>query len=646
MRKNILLLGLFTILGGLVIAQQSPCSPTSITPTTDGACTMISATAPATVSTWSTSTNSSLTSGLVNTCNSTQAAGSGNLWYTFTVPATGDLDISIGFTNAGGGNVQNPEFQLYQYTGGSCATTNLSLSYVGCGNGSGGASSGTFAATPGATYYVRMYDDDADKDINGEKYKYCFGFAARNDNCANATAVTPGTPIYESTLGSSLDAPFTGGGWCPTGNVWYTFTTGASPGCYSFFMTQATAGCNYVTVYQGGCPGTGGTLLNNNVSTNTFNDQGSSEPGFGGMLPNTTYYVSVANATSGAFTLNIQPSVTAASNDQCSGATGISPTALVTDNAVAGCEYSYVAAQDASITPANICAGSLENVSWFTFQTQATPATSNVVISFSGITCNNGGGGFQTGLFTGTCGSLTATGSCAAGASGTVTYTINNSPANTVYYIAMDGNAGSNCHFTVSGTNIVPLPIELLTFDAVPKGSKEVNVSWSTATEDNNDYFTIERTTDGVNFEVIGVMASQAVNGNSSSVLNYSKVDSKPYRGTSYYRLKQTDYDGNSSYSALKAVQIDEFADLNFIVYPNPTGENENTYLQFSGNADDEVQISIVDVTGKLVSQKGIVLSSAGNTTIELKHNFSSGMYFINATSRLGASFHQKLMVK
>lgn len=647
MRKIFLISYFAFIYAHISNAQQTPCSATVITPSTDGACTMSSTqTAPATTNTWTTNLNTGTTTspatGISNNCQSQPLLGAGNLWFRYTVPTTGDLDMMIGFTNAGGGNVNAVEFEVYQLTSGSCAGT-LGLTYVGCGNSSAGAASGTYPATPGATYFVRMYDDNADKDMSGEKYKYCFGFVARNDNCVNATTVVPGTPIVESTLGSSLDAPFTGGGWCPTGNVWYTFTTGANPGCFSYYMTQSSAGCNYVSVYQGGCPSTGGTLLNNNVSTNIYNDQGSNEPGFGGMLPNTTYYVSVANDIAGPFTFNIQGGTTAASNDNCTNPLSIGTSATSTDNAVAGCEYSYLTAQDANITPASICAGSLENVSWFSFTTQSSPATSNVTISFSNILCNNGGGGFQTGLFTGVCPTLTATGSCVAAASGTVNYTINNSPAGTVYYIAMDGNAGSNCHFSVSGINIVPLPIELLSFNAEAFSSGYVQLNWKTISETNNDYFSIERSADGLNFELMGIMDGA---GNSNQILDYSTRDLNPLSGTGYYRLKQTDYDGNSTYSSISKVEFNEADELYFNIYPNPTSEGSNPILSLTGNEEEEMIVNIYEMTGKLISSTKVILNSNGVTNVEMKTNLSQGIYLISATNSKNITQVKKFVVE
>lgn len=110
------------------------------------------------------------------------------------------------------------------------------------------------------------------------------------------------------------------------------------------------------------------------------------------------------------------------------------------------------------------------------------------------------------------------------------------------------------------------LPIELLRFTAVAKDTY-VEIDWLTATEINNDYFNVERSADGLNFNSISKINGA---GNSTEVLSYSLVDETPLDGISYYRLKQTDYDGETSYSNIEAVAFNKRNNFVFKVYPNP----------------------------------------------------------------------------
>ncbi len=632
-----ILLFIFIVASCKFFAQLTPCTALAITSSSTG-CTMATITNPATNNTWS--VDGGGVTGLVTTCQSQATAGAGNYWLSFTAPAsTTSGFIDVASSGGGGTPLATPEYQVYTQTGGTCPGS-LSLSYLGCG----GSTAGSFAMVAGTTYYIRVYDDNADKDLNGEKFDYCVRTCtSNNDACECATAMTPGTPVVGSNATSTLDDPFTGGGWCPDGNVWYKFTTPASPGCYSFANQQATAGCNYVTVYPSSCPSQGSAFLNNNTSTNVYNDQGSSEPGFGGMLPNTTYFVSVANTVAGGtFTLNVKPNTPIASNDLCSSPIAIGTTSVLTDNAVAGCEYSYVAAQDANVAPATLCASSLENISWFSF---TAVATGTVTIKFSTILCNNGGGGIQTGLITGTCASYTigTSGSaiCAAASSGTITYNITNATAGQTYLIGVDGNAGSNCHFFVSGTNVVPLPIELIMFKAELNGNS-VDINWSTATETNNDYFTIERSADGINFEPIDVVKGA---GNSLDKKYYYLQDKNPIIGVSYYRLKQTDFDKKASYSVIQSISIDKKDKFDFVLYPNPSDKNDDVRLQFFGKENEVMNVLVMDLTGKILSEKEIKLNASA-MEVNLSHHFDSGIYFVKVSNKKGESINQKFIVK
>ena len=93
----------------------------------------------------------------------------------------------------------------------------------------------------------------------------------------------------------------------------------------------------------------------------------------------------------------------------------------------------------------------------------------------------------------------------------------------------------------------------LVSFNAYPHAD-EVNVIWSTATEINSDYFTIERSADGITYENIISLPGA---GNSSNMLYYSATDHYPLSGLSFYRLKETDVDGSLTYSLPVSVRFD-----------------------------------------------------------------------------------------
>lgn len=163
------------------------------------------------------------------------------------------------------------------------------------------------------------------------------------------------------------------------------------------------------------------------------------------------------------------------------------------------------------------------------------------------------------------------------------------------------------------------LPITLIRFYAKPSG-QNAQLFWSTASETNNDFFTIERSKDGILFtDLLSVNGG----GNSSQTLHYSAMDYHPYEGTSFYRLKQTDYDGIISYSCL--VSFHFLKDTNFKLYPNPVSKSFTLRLD-DFSTHENYKISIVNAIGKEIMNWNI---TKVKTTLAMD-NFPSGIYFYN----------------
>ncbi|MBI2271148.1 MAG: T9SS type A sorting domain-containing protein [Bacteroidetes bacterium] len=163
-----------------------------------------------------------------------------------------------------------------------------------------------------------------------------------------------------------------------------------------------------------------------------------------------------------------------------------------------------------------------------------------------------------------------------------------------------------------------PLPIELIIFEAKPN-NKSVDLHWETATEINNDYFTIERSVDGVHFEELMKVKGA---GNSSTSLNYYTEDNNPVNGLSYYRLKQTDYDGKSQYSGI--VNIEFIGDAIIIETYYDSGIN----IMLSGLKDEKGEIIINDMLGEKYYSKVIVVSNAA-TLIKINESLPAAAYIV-----------------
>lgn len=160
----------------------------------------------------------------------------------------------------------------------------------------------------------------------------------------------------------------------------------------------------------------------------------------------------------------------------------------------------------------------------------------------------------------------------------------------------------------------IALPIELLSFAGECK-QNSINLKWTTASETNNDFFTIERSLDGLNFEIIGKLKG---GGNSNKVLNYSFMT---LPGTFYYRLKQTDFNGVFKYSKFIYVNCQTHESLSIKVYPNP-GTNELTLEKVTDK--DVINFEIINVLGIMVYKGSLTTKTVLNTT-----DFATGVYLI-----------------
>jgi len=157
-----------------------------------------------------------------------------------------------------------------------------------------------------------------------------------------------------------------------------------------------------------------------------------------------------------------------------------------------------------------------------------------------------------------------------------------------------------------------------------------VDLKWTTASQINNDYFTIEKTRDGINFEIVEKVSGA---GNSSSTMYYTGKDSHPYEGQSYYRLKQTDYNGACTYSDLVAVKFKSNDEFTFSVYPNPSdGSSFNVVMK--AIKGEEIFVAVYDVNGNEAFSKTVMAESFGKQVfpIELTHKLKRGVYLIVAT--------------
>lgn len=183
------------------------------------------------------------------------------------------------------------------------------------------------------------------------------------------------------------------------------------------------------------------------------------------------------------------------------------------------------------------------------------------------------------------------------------------------------------------GSNGVPLPVTLLSFEATAQ-SEYIALRWQTASELNNDFFTLQRSVNGETFEDIAKVPGA---GTSTKITSYGYKDYASPAGNIYYRLLQTDFDGTVSMEKTVLIQYKGAGKAYVQAYPNPSSQHEGITLQ-GGNFKPEAEVSIrlVDVAGRLVKNYNVLTNSKGAFKLDLQHirHAEAGVYMLLASDR------------
>jgi hypothetical protein len=183
--------------------------------------------------------------------------------------------------------------------------------------------------------------------------------------------------------------------------------------------------------------------------------------------------------------------------------------------------------------------------------------------------------------------------------------------------------------------NSNPLPVELVSFD-VKCETEEAEIEWITQSEINNDYFIVEKSYDAVTyFELTKIQGA----GNSNVAINYSVTDPNPSSGVTYYRLKQVDFDGTTTYHETVATNCNTSGfDVNQLVL-----NNNALNFNITSTQDEELTIYFYDYRGRIILNKKEMITK-GNNTISLPNlNISTGIYMLSIIGEFN-NFATKLM--
>lgn len=186
-------------------------------------------------------------------------------------------------------------------------------------------------------------------------------------------------------------------------------------------------------------------------------------------------------------------------------------------------------------------------------------------------------------------------------------------------------NASANTFGACNGS-AQSLPVTLSEFTATPVFNG-VKLSWTTASETQNDYFSIERSGDGVTFNAIG---EKDGNGTTAHGSSYTFTDEQPLKGNNYYRLKQVDEDDASHYSPVRVVRFGKAEQI--AVYPNPTSTG-NFNITYTAVSEGSLQVSLKNAAGVEVAAQIVNVYKGDNFIPVSSVNSPDGPYWIVITS-------------
>lgn len=181
---------------------------------------------------------------------------------------------------------------------------------------------------------------------------------------------------------------------------------------------------------------------------------------------------------------------------------------------------------------------------------------------------------------------------------------------------------------------ILPITLEYLTAKLSVKG---IDVSWKTSSETKNKKFDLQRSNDGINWDIItSVDAKQTTSGST-----YSFIDKSPLIGVNYYRLAQHDIDGKVNYTGVTSANFD-LKSNELVIYPNPIINQFNVSL--SGHENKIFKIALFDLNGQLADEKQVIANNSG-LTFNLNKALKPGIYITRITGN-GLNETQQIIIK
>jgi hypothetical protein len=177
------------------------------------------------------------------------------------------------------------------------------------------------------------------------------------------------------------------------------------------------------------------------------------------------------------------------------------------------------------------------------------------------------------------------------------------------------------------------LPVEYSYFEATLVEGQGVRLDWATASETRNNGFEIQRSTDGIHFEAIQMVASRSVGGQGQ---DYVAWDAQPQPGSNWYRLRQMDMNGLSSLSEVRVIVAGQGEFELSQVYPNPVSISQSLHVNVYAGAAGELRMVLRDMTGRAIAAETRSVTS-GMNELELPiGKLATGSYLLEVQGQAG----------
>lgn len=191
-----------------------------------------------------------------------------------------------------------------------------------------------------------------------------------------------------------------------------------------------------------------------------------------------------------------------------------------------------------------------------------------------------------------------------------------------------------------------PLPVELVSFDA-QYANKQVEISWETASEINNDYFKVEKSQNAIDYTEVGIYDIEDREANSSTSKSYVLTDVSPYVGLSYYRLIQVDLNGVSETFDPVTVDCPEEAGTAVfdLISTVADYENQTVKITFNNETTGKVRLLLYNQSGQLVAERTCDATTGSNSQELSCSSVKNGIYYfalVNAKQSISSTIYLK----